>query len=263
VKIFISYSRLDASETAKAIHNYLTEIGHKVFLDTSNIHGGDEWWKKIQQNISDCDIFIIIVTQLALLRKEVEKEVELAKSLKKTIIPCIAKKYVRDKDLKWELDIYQSIKFEILDDLIQEIGHVIAKLAKIVNTKIKIYISYSAADSQELVEYLTKVFLTLNFDVDSSKVVLDDFNIELSNCDIFIVIVTGKALYDPKVDKEVLQAQRENKKIIPCIVAYLTPAELFKLFQWRIDNYQRIRFDSHHTLERRLVSEILKLIDIK
>ncbi len=28
LKIFISYSKLDASGTAKEIHNYLTEIGH-------------------------------------------------------------------------------------------------------------------------------------------------------------------------------------------------------------------------------------------
>ena len=92
---------MDASETAKIIHNYLTEYGHhEVFIDTSDIRGGDEWWKTIQENISNCDIFIILVTRSALLRQYVKKEIELAKKLEKRIIPCIAKDYVKYEDLQ-------------------------------------------------------------------------------------------------------------------------------------------------------------------
>jgi len=83
LKVFISYSRLDASETAKAIHNYLTEIGHQVFIDTSDIRGGDEWRNTIYNEISACDIFVLIVTHSSLRREEVKNEVELAKNLKK------------------------------------------------------------------------------------------------------------------------------------------------------------------------------------
>lgn len=126
MKVFISYSRLDASETAKAIHNYLTEIGHpEVFIDTSDIRGGDEWRNTIQNEISKCDIFVLLVTRSSLRREEVKNEVELAKSLKKRIIPCIAKKYVRYQDLQWDLNKYQGIMFERLDDLIQELDYLI------------------------------------------------------------------------------------------------------------------------------------------
>jgi hypothetical protein len=73
VKIFISYSRLDASETAKTIHDYLTEIGHhEVFIDTSDIRGGDEWRNTIKNEISACDIFVLIVTRSSLRREEVK-----------------------------------------------------------------------------------------------------------------------------------------------------------------------------------------------
>jgi TIR domain len=65
VKIFVSYARIDASETANTIHTYLKDSGHQVFIDTSDIRGGDEWWKTIQENISNCDIFVIIVTHFA------------------------------------------------------------------------------------------------------------------------------------------------------------------------------------------------------
>jgi hypothetical protein len=125
LKVFISYSRLDASETAKAIHNYLTEIGHQVFIDTSDIRGGDEWRNTIHNEISACEIFVLIVTRSSLRREEVKNEVELAKNLKKRIIPCITKKYVNYQDLQWDLNKYQGIMFERLDDLIQELDYMI------------------------------------------------------------------------------------------------------------------------------------------
>jgi hypothetical protein len=109
VKVFISYSRADAKETANSIHSYLTEYGHhEVFIDTSNIPYGGDWNEIIQKEISNCDIFVIIVTPSALYRSEVEKEVELAKNLKKKIIPCIAKDYVDENEIKWELNRYQG-----------------------------------------------------------------------------------------------------------------------------------------------------------
>ncbi|HSF49464.1 MAG TPA: TIR domain-containing protein [Nitrososphaeraceae archaeon] len=50
MKIFISYSRRDASGTAKEVHDYLTEIGHhEVFINTSDIRRGDEWRNTIQE----------------------------------------------------------------------------------------------------------------------------------------------------------------------------------------------------------------------
>jgi hypothetical protein len=56
VKVFISYSRIEALETTKTLHNYLSDYGHhEVFIDTSNIRGGDEWWNTIQNE------FLIVI----------------------------------------------------------------------------------------------------------------------------------------------------------------------------------------------------------
>jgi len=113
LKVFISYSRIDASETANIIHNYLTEYGHhEFFIDTSNIPYVGNWKDVIQREISNCDIFVIIVTPSALYRTEVETEVELAKNLKKKIIPCIAKDYVEENEIKWELNNYQGFFYD-------------------------------------------------------------------------------------------------------------------------------------------------------
>jgi hypothetical protein len=123
VKVFISYSRLDASETANTIHTYLKECGHKVFIDTSDIRGGDEWRNTIEKNISDSDIFVLIVSRSAYRRPEVKKELELADNMKKRIIPCINKRYVNYDDLPDNIKKYNGINFQRLDDLIQELDY--------------------------------------------------------------------------------------------------------------------------------------------
>jgi tetratricopeptide (TPR) repeat protein len=135
VKIFISYSRIDAKETAKTIHSYLTEYGHhEVFIDTSNIPYGGDWNEVIQKEISNCDIFIIIITPSALYRSEVEKEVELAKSLKKKIIPCIAKDYVEEDEIKWELNRYQGFFYDRDSKLAMDLHMMIKRDTKIKKT---------------------------------------------------------------------------------------------------------------------------------
>ena len=68
--------------------------------------------KLFRRKSLNCDIFIIIVIPSALYRSEVEKEVESAKNLKKKIIPCIAKDYVDEDEVKWELNKYQGFFFE-------------------------------------------------------------------------------------------------------------------------------------------------------
>ena len=123
MKVFISYSRIDASETANTIHTYLKECGHEVFIDTSDIRGGDEWRNTIEKNISDCDIFVLIVSRSAYRRPEVKKELELADNMKKRIIPCVNKRYVNYEDLSDNIKKYNGINFERLDDLIQELDY--------------------------------------------------------------------------------------------------------------------------------------------
>ena len=123
MKVFISYSRIDASETANTINTYLKDSGHKVFIDTLNIREGDEWWKTIKENISDCDIFVLIVSRSAFRRPEVKKELELADSMKKRIIPCVNKRYVNYEDLPDNIRKYNGINFERLEDLIQELDY--------------------------------------------------------------------------------------------------------------------------------------------
>lgn len=110
MKIFISYSRNDA-DFAQHIYEYFSESGHDIFIDVTSIQLGSVWSKTIEMNISNCDIFVVIITYVALRSSEIEKEVLQAQRENKMIIPCIHRD-VRYDDIKWSLNKLQGIEFE-------------------------------------------------------------------------------------------------------------------------------------------------------
>jgi len=119
VKIFVSYSRRDASDFAEKISETL-EDEHSIFTDINNIQIGDLWSNTIEDNIASCDIFLVIVTFAALKSSEVEKEVLQARNRNKKIIPCFYGR-VKRNELKWGLGGLQGIEFTNKNELAREI----------------------------------------------------------------------------------------------------------------------------------------------
>ena len=117
MKIFVSYSRADGSSFAKKVDKYFTAESQDVFTDVDDIKGGDPWSTTIEENITDSDIFIVILTFGALKSAQVEKEVLLAKNANKKIIPA---KYenIRFDEVPWGLDAHQGIEFESQDEIV-------------------------------------------------------------------------------------------------------------------------------------------------
>jgi TolB-like protein/cytochrome c-type biogenesis protein CcmH/NrfG len=60
--VFLSYASQDA-EAAQKIAQALRASGIEVFLDQSELRGGDAWDQKIRHEIHDCALFIPIVSQ--------------------------------------------------------------------------------------------------------------------------------------------------------------------------------------------------------
>jgi TolB-like protein/tetratricopeptide (TPR) repeat protein len=60
--VFLSYASQDA-EAAQRICEALRAAGIEVFLDQSELRGGDAWDQKIRHEIHDCALFIPIVSQ--------------------------------------------------------------------------------------------------------------------------------------------------------------------------------------------------------
>ena len=110
MKIFLSYSRDDAGNFAKHVQRYLVNAGHDVFIDVNSIKIGEPWADSIEKNISECDIFVVILTPDSLGSNHVENEVLEAQRENKIIVPCIHE-YVNYNELKWGLDKIQGIEF--------------------------------------------------------------------------------------------------------------------------------------------------------
>jgi hypothetical protein len=111
VKIFVSYSRKDAGDFANQIHMHLSSSKDDIFTDVDSIRAGEIWSNTITTNISNCDIFVIIVTYGALQSPHVENEVLQAQKEKKIIIPCFHRTVI-GSDIKWGLDTIQGVEFD-------------------------------------------------------------------------------------------------------------------------------------------------------
>jgi hypothetical protein len=87
--VFISYRRAISSAFALAIEARLHVVGHRdVFVD-KDIEAGAEWFNVLEQRISECDYFVLLVDNDVFGSKWMLDEFNLAIKLNKTIIPII------------------------------------------------------------------------------------------------------------------------------------------------------------------------------
>ena len=59
--VFLSYA-LDDRQAARALGDALTSFGLEVWLDESELGGGDAWDQKIRRQIRECDYFMPVVS---------------------------------------------------------------------------------------------------------------------------------------------------------------------------------------------------------
>jgi hypothetical protein len=121
----VSYSRRDAGDFAEQIQRHLTTFKHTVFTDINSINVGDIWSDIIEDNITNCDIFVVIITHGSLASPHVEKEVLQAQGDKKRIIPCVHRnvtlRNVENANSKWGLEKIQGIEFNDKYDLARDL----------------------------------------------------------------------------------------------------------------------------------------------
>jgi MAP3K TRAFs-binding domain/TIR domain len=133
-KIFVSYSRSDSEDFAERIQKHLTSFedvdGFKeydVFIDKSSIRGGEVWSNTIENNISNCHIFVVILTDGSLRSPFVDKEVIQAQKEEKNIIPCFHKNVI-GREIKWRLDRIHGVEFTTESSLARELYSIISKI---------------------------------------------------------------------------------------------------------------------------------------
>ena len=131
-KIFISYSQEDFFERGRKVYNYLTNLfpNDDIFIDQAKPKG-KEWRKENDEKFSACDIVILIITPSALVSFEVRREVMLANSLRKQIIPCKINDLKKDwNDLPWEIGKMDGIIFENDEELRTKLYGTLSEIKK-------------------------------------------------------------------------------------------------------------------------------------
>jgi hypothetical protein len=90
-KVFISYSRRDA-EPVSLIAERLETAGHTVWLDKSTIQGGARWQEEILKGIEKADVFVLMLSPEAVESANVERELDLAYTTGKPILPLMLRR---------------------------------------------------------------------------------------------------------------------------------------------------------------------------
>ncbi|MCS6834924.1 MAG: DarT ssDNA thymidine ADP-ribosyltransferase family protein [Anaerolineae bacterium] len=62
LNIFISYGRKDSTPFALRLRDDLEALGWRVWLDQSEIDGGDDWMSKIERAIEGCDLMLALIS---------------------------------------------------------------------------------------------------------------------------------------------------------------------------------------------------------
>jgi len=119
LKIFISYSQTDSKPEAEFLDGYLgSNIDNSDVFYDQHIEGGADWEKEIRKKLETCEVFVVILTNSSIRSSAVKKEVQLAKKLSKTIIPCKDKLLPKSWDeMPWELRSKNGVDFETKEEL--------------------------------------------------------------------------------------------------------------------------------------------------
>uniref|UniRef100_A0A1X7VQS0 TIR domain-containing protein n=1 Tax=Amphimedon queenslandica TaxID=400682 RepID=A0A1X7VQS0_AMPQE len=113
LEIMLSYVHKEASGPAARLSEELSKLGYTVFLDKTAIKPGDDWQDVLNEAVCNCRLFIPLVTPLYGLTEWTNREVKLADTLGKMIIPvtflstwppmCLAIQFATTQFIKWNV----------------------------------------------------------------------------------------------------------------------------------------------------------------
>ena len=63
MRLFFSYGHDENEPIVRALRDDLSALGHEVWVDKYEIKGGDDWRRKISQDILGCDLTIAFASQ--------------------------------------------------------------------------------------------------------------------------------------------------------------------------------------------------------
>jgi hypothetical protein len=107
---FISYSRTDSAFADKLLHD-LEARGIPVWIDRDNIEGGAAWRASISTAIRSCCAFVLILSPRSTQSGQVSKELSVAETHNRLIIPVVIEKCDIPPGMELQLAELQWISF--------------------------------------------------------------------------------------------------------------------------------------------------------
>ncbi|OWF48276.1 hypothetical protein KP79_PYT17162 [Mizuhopecten yessoensis] len=111
-QILISYVRAEAAQHAVELKNQLSDLGCSVYLDVDEIQSGVDWQDSLNYAVSNCEIFVPLVTPVYGETQWTNREVKLADVLGKFILPvnfleewpprCLAIQFATTQYIAWK-----------------------------------------------------------------------------------------------------------------------------------------------------------------
>lgn len=111
-RIFISYSHFDLG-FVRWLREELRKRGYDIWFDSNSIQIGQIWREEIVQGIEESDYFMIIISSRSVQSANVVKELSLAESFGKTILPIMIENVKIPSKMKYQL---AGVQFIILND---------------------------------------------------------------------------------------------------------------------------------------------------
>jgi hypothetical protein len=108
MSVFISYSRRD-TPYVDALTRLLTKAGHDVWIDRTGIGGGTEWRHEIVTAIEAAEAVVLVLSPDAVASRNVRKEVDVAESAERPIIPVLCAAVTLPAELKYQLSGVQML----------------------------------------------------------------------------------------------------------------------------------------------------------
>lgn len=125
--IFISYSR-DDSDFVNGLIADIEKRGVEVWIDRQDISGGEAWRAAIAEAIRSCDAFVIVLSPNSTVSKNVSRELSIAESHHRPIIPLLYQPCEIPPNMEYQLAEIQWIDFtaekyaDALERLIKVLG---------------------------------------------------------------------------------------------------------------------------------------------
>lgn len=114
LRIFLSYAAADKAEARKLLHSLLSQRPDLQIFTTETLSAGEDWESRLKQEISQCDIFVVVITRHSVDSAWVLQQLGAAWALNKPIIPVVTNRSIFSR-VPVALSQVHSIKIKDLE----------------------------------------------------------------------------------------------------------------------------------------------------